>query len=116
LKNQQQPGNIVNQKSISPQICAARQSRNQKHPPRRRGDTEKTQSESQSQNQNLNTEDTEKLGGRGGLKTRNASLKKKVSSRHGTNPFVSNADERRKKIFLSICPTCFRADAEASND
>jgi hypothetical protein len=30
------------------------------------GDTEKTQSESQ--NQNLNTEDTEKLRGRGGLK------------------------------------------------
>jgi hypothetical protein len=49
--------------------------RNQKHPPRRHGDTEKTQRESQ--NQNLNTEDTEKLGGCGGLKTSESKLKEK---------------------------------------
>jgi DNA gyrase/topoisomerase IV subunit A len=39
------------------------------------GGTEKTQSESQ--NQNLNTEDTEKLGGRGGLKNTECKLKEK---------------------------------------
>ena len=46
-----------------------------KHPPRRHGDTEKTQSESQ--NQNLNTGDTEKLGGRGGRKNSECKLKEK---------------------------------------
>jgi len=40
--------------------------RNQKHPPRRHGDTEKAKAKVKKQN--LNTGDTEKLGGRGGLK------------------------------------------------